>query len=193
MRQTITIDYLPNEVTAYLNKELTCPLVENNISKNVYSNLKNIAINRLSTESPNSTLCVTSLVHEAVIRNAELKNITWKNRKHFYGAMAEGMRRIIIDRARYHNRNKREGEKFTIPLEEELVIGNVSPDLLVKLDDAINDLELNSQELALLIKLKFYGGLSSSEIAELQKDSIRTIDRKLMTARAWLLSQLEYS
>lgn len=188
-----TIDDRPNEVTAYLNKELSCPLIESSLSKDVYSNLKNIAVNRLSAESGNGTLCVTTLVHEAVIRNAELKNITWKNRKHFYGAMAEGMRRIIIDRARYHNRDKREGEKFTIPLDEDLVVSDVSPTMLVKLDDAINDLEVNSEELALLIKLKFYAGLSSSEIADLQNDSTRTIDRKLMAARAWLLSQLEYS
>lgn len=180
-----------NELTAYLNDEsVGTPSTQAKLIKMVYSDLKHIAINRLATESPNSTLTVTSLVHEAFLKLNNVHSMTWSSRRHYFGAAAEAMRRILIDRARYHLRNRREGAKASIPLEEGIHVEGVKPDELIALSDALTDLESFDEELAELVKLKFFAGLSAEEIAEIHETSPRTILRKIQSARAWLLVQV---
>ncbi|MFK7885502.1 MAG: ECF-type sigma factor [Gammaproteobacteria bacterium] len=180
------------EITTYLNDDESLkPERQSKLAKVVYQDLKRIAANRLATESANSTLTVTSLVHEAFMRLQSVHSMTWKNRRHYFGAAAEAMRRILIDRARYHLRQRREGSKSAISLDEGLLLEGVKPRELVQLDDALSDLESLDRELAEIVKLKYFAGLSAQEIAELYELTPRTASRKISAGRAWLLSQFD--
>ena len=180
------------EITTYLNADQPLqPHLQSRLEKVVYSDLKRIAANRLATESANNTLTVTALVHEAFMRLNEIHSMTWRSRRHYFGAAAEAMRRILIDRARYHMRKRREGSKSAIALEEGLVVDGVKPRELVQLDDALRDLESFDTELAEIVKLKYFAGLSAQEIAELCDLAPRTASRKIAAGRAWLLTQFE--
>lgn len=180
------------EITTFLNDDASLqPAMQSRLEKVVYTDLKRIAANRLATESTNSTLTVTALVHEAFMRLDSVHSMTWKNRRHYYGAAAEAMRRILIDRARYHLRQRREGSKSAMSLDEGLVLDGVKPRELVQLDDALSDLESMDTELADILKLKYFAGLSAKEIAELYELSPRTAARKITAGRAWLLSQFD--
>lgn len=182
------------EVTTYLNGTRTLSSADTSrLEKAIYTDLRHIAINRLACESPNSTLTVTSLVHETYLKLKQVDSMSWESRRHYFGAAAEAMRRILIDRARYHLRQRREGEKLAIPLDEGLILVGVKPRNLIELNDAITDLESFDKRLADIVKLNYFVGLSSSDIADLYDESSRTISRKIGTARAWLLAQVEHS
>jgi RNA polymerase sigma factor (TIGR02999 family) len=181
-----------DEITTLLHKSaLGNPASESELIRLIYQDLKHIAINRLRGESENYTLTVTALVHEAFLRLSKLKNMTWQSRRHYFGAAAEAMRRILIDRARYHLCECREGDNKPIQLEEGLLLEDIRPKELLDLDDALFDLGRYDSELAEIVKLKYYAGLSINDIAELHKVSPRTIDRRWQAARAWLLSEIQ--
>ena len=97
----------------------------------VYEDLKKIASNRLASESADQTLSATSLVHEAYLKLSNIADISWESRRHYFGAAAQVMRRILIDRARYHSRQRRGGEKSAIPLEEGLYLNSVKSGRLI--------------------------------------------------------------
>lgn len=186
----MTDDYV-NEITTLLNDEDAFnPRIQSQLAKLVYLDLKRIGFNRLANESLDNSLTITGLVHETFIRLNECESMTWKNRRHYYGAAAEAMRRILIDRARYHFADRREGEKMAIPLEEGLLLEAVKPRHLIELSDALTDLEAHDKELAELVKLRYFVGLSLKEIAEMQDVSSRTIDRRWSIARAWLMTEI---
>lgn len=157
----------------------------------VYRDLKRIAASKLMRESKSNTMTVTSLVHEAFMRLDGMETMTWKSRRHYFGAAAEAMRRILIDRARYYMRQRREGAKSALSLDEGLVMDGVKPDELVRLDDALTDLEAFDGELADILKLKYFAGLSAREIAEVCDAAPRTVARRVEAGRAWLLTQME--
>lgn len=180
------------EITTYLNNDDALePSALSRLQKVVYTDLKRIAANRLATESTNNTLTVTALVHEAFMRLDSVHSMTWKNRRHYYGAAAEAMRRILIDRARYHLRQRREGARSAMSLDEGLLLDGVQPRELVQLDDALQDLEQFDSDLADILKLKYFAGLSAKEIAEVFELAPRTAARKISAGRAWLLSQFD--
>lgn len=179
------------EITTFLNaEEALGPQLQSKLEKVVYADLKRIAANRLAAESGNSTLTVTALVHEAFMRLNDTHSMTWKSRRHYFGAAAEAMRRILIDRARYHMRKRREGSKSAISLDESLLVEGIKPRELVQLNDALCDLESFDEALAEIVKLKYFAGLSAQEIAELCDIAPRTASRKIAAGRAWLLTQL---
>lgn len=188
---TMSEDYT-SEITTFLNAGDSIDQGDQSkLYSLIYKDLKNIARNRLAAEYKQGTLTVTALVHEAFIKLDNVDSITWKNRRHYFGAAAEAMRRILIDRARYHSRQRREGEKNAIEFDEGIQVEGVKASELIELDDALEELESFDEEMAMIVKLKYFAGLSAEEIAPLTELSARTVSRKLQTARAWLLVQMK--
>ncbi len=182
-----------DEITTFLNdSEAIKGRDQAQLYKMIYADLKNIARNRLASEANNGgTVSVTVLVNEAFMKLDSTHTMSWKSRRHYFGAAAEAMRRILIDRARYHQRARREGSKAAIELEEGIHVVGVKSDDIVELNDALSDLEKFDDDLAMLVKLKYFAGLSAEEIAELVDSSSRTVARNIQTARAWLLTQMK--
>lgn len=179
------------EITKLLNgSDALAPATATRLEQLVYQDLKRIAASKMAKESASNTMSVTALVHEAFMRLEATDKMTWKSRRHYFGAAAEAMRRILIDRARYYLRQRREGAKSVLPLDEGLVVEGVKPSELVRLDDALADLEAFDEELAVVLKLKYFAGLSAREIAEVYEESPRTMARRIEAGRAWLLTQM---
>ena len=180
------------EITTLLNgDEPLDPATVSKLEQLVYRDLKRIAASRLVHEAKTNTMTVTSLVHEAFMRLDSMEDITWQSRRHYFGAAAEAMRRILIDRARYYMRERRKGARSAVQLDEGLVVDGVKPDELIRLDDALVDLQAFDQDLADILKLKYFAGLSGREIAELYDAAPRTMARRIEAGRAWLLTQME--
>jgi RNA polymerase sigma factor (TIGR02999 family) len=152
----------------------------------VYNELKRIAANYLSHERRDHTLQTTALVHEAYVRLVDQQNVDWKNRAQFLGVAAEMMRRILLNHARDRNAAKRGGGAQRVSLS--LAPGTFDqPDVdLIALDDALNDLQKLDPRKSRIVELRFFGGMTGEEIAEVMQISTATIDREWTLARAWL-------
>jgi RNA polymerase sigma-70 factor, ECF subfamily len=161
----------------------------------VYDELRRLAQNYLKQERSDHTLEATGLVHEAFLKLLEMPQIDWQNRSHFIGLAANIMRRILVDHARIHNAEKRGGGNQKMPLSRAERL-NFERDLnLVELDEALQKLSKDFPRKAQIVELRFFGGLSNEEIAEVLGDggtkiSLRTVERDWEFARAWLYQQL---
>ncbi|MEA3133665.1 MAG: hypothetical protein QOG17_1511 [Gammaproteobacteria bacterium] len=152
----------------------------------VYADLRRLAAARMAQEMSGQTLQPTALVHEAWLRLVNDRDRTWQNRAHFFGAAAEAMRRILIERARQRSRLKHGGGQARLNIED-LELAQTTPDDKVLLvDEALARLKVEDPELERLVVLKFFGGLSREEIAEIMGLAPRTLDREWAYARAWL-------
>jgi len=159
----------------------------------VYDELRRLAAARLSKEAPGQTLQPTALVHEAWLRLVGSENEHWNGRRHFFGAAAEAMRRILIDRARKRHR-KRHGEGLVrIDFNSLDVAITTDEELLLRVNEALEKLEAEAPERAQLVKLRFFAGLSVSESAEALGIAPATAKRYWTFARAWLLAELKDS
>jgi RNA polymerase sigma factor (TIGR02999 family) len=158
----------------------------------VYDELRRLAAARLAREAPGQTLQPTALVHEAYLRLVGPDpSYPWDGSAHFYGAAAEAMRRILIDRARDRKRLKRGGDRIRRRYDLEGVIADdASPDDLIDLDEALGRLALIDPRSAELVKLRLYAGLSLDEAAAAIGVVRRTAERDWAFARAWLFRQL---
>lgn len=163
----------------------------NTLASLVYQDLRRIAANRMAGEA-NDSMGVTGLVHEAFLRLEQTVSMKFSNRRHFYGAAAQAMRRILVERARYHSAQKRGQKVAGIAIEELGVeIEGLSTDQMLSLDQVLDALDQFDAELATLVKLKFFVGLSTTEIAQVMGSSVRTTERRWRAARAWLASELD--
>jgi len=152
----------------------------------VYDELRRLASRKLSREKPGQTLETTALGHEAYIRLVGLGDPGWQNRRHFFGAAAEAMRRILIDRARRKGRIKRGGDRQAVNVEpDELPGGTPAVDLLA-LGEALAKLEAEDRSKAELVKLHCFAGLTLPEAAAALGVSRATAERHWAYARAWL-------
>ena len=152
----------------------------------VYAELRRLAAARMAHEMAGQTLQPTALVHEAWLRLVKDGDRTWQNRAHFFGAAAEAMRRILIERARHKSRLKHGGGQSRLNIED-LELAQTTPDDKVLLvDEALVRLKEEDPELERLVVLKFFGGLGNVEIAEILGLAPRTLDRQWAYARAWL-------
>jgi RNA polymerase sigma factor (TIGR02999 family) len=152
----------------------------------VYADLRRLAAARMAQEMSGQTLQPTALVHEAWLRLVNDRDRTWQNRAHFFGAAAEAMRRILIERARQRSRLKHGGGQARLNIED-LELAQTTPDDKVLLvDEALARLKVEDPELERIVVLKFFGGLSNEEIAETLGLANRTLDREWAYARAWL-------
>ncbi len=157
----------------------------------VYDELRRLAMARLTQEKPGQTLQATALVHDAYIRLVDVaKTQHWNSRVHFFGAAAEAMRRILINRARDKGRLKRGGSFQRVDLEQIELALDTPGEQLIALDEAIESLEAESPQCAQVVKLRFFAGLSIEETAAVMTISASTVKRHWGYARAWLFDAL---
>jgi RNA polymerase sigma factor (TIGR02999 family) len=157
----------------------------------VYEELRHLAAAKLAQEAPGQTLQPTALVHEAWLRLVGSGNEHWNGRGHFFGAAAEAMRRILIDRARKRHRRRHGQGLVRVDFSQLDVAVTTNDDLLLRVNEALEKLETESPEKARLVKLRFFSGLSISEAAEVLGVAPVTAKRHWAFARAWLLAELQ--
>jgi len=155
----------------------------------VYDQLRRLARGHLRRERTGHSLQTTVLVNEAYVRLVDYKRMQWQNRAHFFAVSAQLMRRILVEHARRRNL-KRGGAVPHVSLEEAAEVGQGRPTDLVALDDAMNALARFDARKARVVEMRFFGGLSVEETAEVLKVSAVTVMRDWSTARAWLYREL---
>lgn len=156
----------------------------------IYDELKQIAANYLRRERSNHTLQPTALVHEAYLKMIDITQVKWQNKAHFLGVAANQMRRILVDYARQHNAEKRGGEFRILTLNEEIDKAIEQSAELIALDDALNELAKMDEVKAKIVELRYFGGLTVEETAEVLGVSAITIKRHWRMTKAWLYGQL---
>jgi len=159
----------------------------------VYTELRRIANRYLQGERSDHTLQSTALVHEAYVRMTEQNLPQWQNRAHFFAVAAQIMRQILVDYARSHRASKRGGDVFKLALDEAEEQAQVRDVDIVALDDALKDLAEMDEQQSRVVELKFFGGLSIEDTAEVLGISASTVKRDWITARAWLYRELNRS
>jgi RNA polymerase sigma factor (TIGR02999 family) len=153
----------------------------------VYDELRKLAAARLADEKPGQTLQATALVHEAYVRLVGGRQSDgWNSRGHFFGAAAEAMRRILVENARRKLRIKHGGATEQVELEVAELTTTVPDDDLLALDEALAQLKQEDPDKARLIELRFFGGLSNEQAADILGISTATAKRHWRYARAWL-------
>lgn len=158
----------------------------------VYIDLKRRASAYLRDERREHTLQATGLVNEAFIRLCEKEEIDWKDRNHFFAIAAKAMRRILVDYARARKREKRGGDNENLGLDEARCPPSVESRVdLADLDKALNRLALFDERQASIVELKYFGGMTLDETAEILGVSRVTVKRDWNIAKAWLRGQLE--
>jgi RNA polymerase sigma factor (TIGR02999 family) len=157
----------------------------------VYGELRRLASQKLAQESPGNTLQATALVHEAYLRLVgSPAQQRWDGRRHFFGAAAEAMRRILVEGARRRNSHKRGGGLRREALDAVDVAAPAPPEDLLALDEALERFAAVDAQAAELVKLRYFAGLSLPEAADVLDVSPRTADRLWAYARAWLHNAL---
>lgn len=160
----------------------------------VYDELRSIAAHRMAGEQAGHTLGATALVHEAYLRLVGNDQVRWASRAHFFHAAAEAMRRILVEHARAKRRLKRGGGRRRDLAGLEGVAdlaARADPDEILAVDEAIRRLEIQSPEVATVVRFRFYAGLSPDETAKATGLSPRTVYRHWAYARAWLYRELK--
>jgi len=159
----------------------------------VYIELRRIANRYLQGERSDHTLQSTALVHEAYVRMIEQALPQWQNRAHFFAVAAQLMRQILVDHARSHRASKRGGDVYKLALEDAEEQPKVLDFDIVALDDALKSLALMDEQQSRVVELKFFGGLSVEDTADVLGVSASTVKRDWTTARAWLFRELDRS
>jgi RNA polymerase sigma-70 factor, ECF subfamily len=156
----------------------------------VYSELRRLALSCLNRERRNHTLQPTALVHEAFLKLTGTDQPAWQDRAHFLGVASRLMRQILVDYARAHQAHKRGGSRERVPLGDSIVFSQEKTGELLALDQSLSRLALQDERQSRIVELKFFGGLSVEEIAELLDISPRTVKREWTMARAWLHQEI---
>ena len=157
----------------------------------VYDELRRLAAHYLRRERPGQTLQATALVHDVYLRLLQDSHLSWQSRAHFFGIAARSMRQILIERARARGAAKRGGDHVRVTFDPELMVRLPEPAIdLEALDDALTRLAALDPELARVVEVRFFGGLSIEETAEALSVSPATIKRRWTLAKAWLARDL---
>ena len=156
----------------------------------VYQELHRLAARHLAHERPGHTLQTTALVHEAFLRLSDQKRVRWQNKAHFLGIAAQMMRRILVDYARGRRYAKRGGVAAVVLLDEAATVSVERAADLVAVDDALTRLSKLDARKGRVVELRFFGGLSVEETAEVLEVSPNTVLREWRTAKAWLHREL---
>lgn len=157
----------------------------------VYEELRRLARSFLSHERPDHTLQTTALVHEAYLKLIDQRSVSWENRAQFFAISAQAMRRILLDNARRHTAAKRGSGGQKISLDD---VATMSTDganeSLIALDLALQKLETMDAEQSRIVELRYFGGLTIDETAEVLKISPSSVQREWIIARAWLYKEI---
>lgn len=175
----------------------SCPDSSDRLFQLAYGELRQLAAARLRSERADHTLQATALVHEAYIRllkgtdgaDADI----WKNRAHFFAAAAEAMRRILVESARRKRRHKRGGKKPRLAVDLASLSAPAPPFDVLEIADALTDLEAEYPDHAMLVKLRYFLGMTIAECANALGVATPTIERRWRYARAWLAQRLKQS
>ena len=152
----------------------------------IYDELRRLARRYTSRERPGNTLQTSALINEAYLRLVDQKNVRWQNRAHFYGIAAQMMRRILVDHARKRRYQKRGGGGQRVSFDEAMIVSDERAGEVVALDDALKSLAEVDPRKSQLVELRFFGGLSIEETAEVLNVSPGTVMRDWTLAKAWL-------
>jgi RNA polymerase sigma factor (TIGR02999 family) len=156
----------------------------------VYVELRSQAARYLRRERPDHTLQPTALVHEAFVRLVGQEHVAWQNRAHFFGIAAQMMRRILVDHARAHQAAKRPGAAYRVGLDERAGVMLPRDCELLLLDQALDELSTRDPRQSRIVELRYFGGLSEQETAQVLSISRATVTREWHTAKAWLYRRL---
>jgi RNA polymerase sigma factor (TIGR02999 family) len=158
----------------------------------IYEELRRLAAQKMSHEPPGQTLQATALVHEAYLRLVGNEAQKWENRRHFFNAAAEAMRRILIENARRKKSLRRGGDRQRVELDESLLIAPqyIGPDDLLALNEALEKLAYTDRNKADLVKLRIFAGLNSKQAADILDISESKASEDLAYARAWLCLEI---
>jgi RNA polymerase sigma factor (TIGR02999 family) len=182
-----------SEVTVILQRaEQGDPKAAEELLPLVYSELRKLAAHKMANESPGQTLQATALVHEAWMRLVDnAGQAQFQNRAHFFGAAAEAMRRILIDRARRRQTQRHGGGQQRMDVEEIEIPAPAPDEELLAVNDALNDLAAIDAQKAELVKLRYFAGLNLEEAARALNISESTAKRWWSYSRAWLFNAIE--
>jgi RNA polymerase sigma factor (TIGR02999 family) len=159
----------------------------------VYDELRRLAAGYMRHERKDHTLQPTALVHEAYLKLIQQRAVDWQGRAHFFGIAAQVMRRILIDHARGHLRDKRGGGVIPVPLDEALVFSPEQSSELVMLDASLKRLAKLDPRQSRIVELRFFGGLTVEQTADTLDISAKTVKREWSMAKAWLHGDLKTS
>jgi len=156
----------------------------------VYDELHHLARHYMSDERTSHTLQTTALVNEAYVRLVDSSHASWESRAHFFGVCAQVMRRILVDWARSRQAQKRGGDARALDLQEALAAAREPGTDLVAIDDALNSLAAVDPRKSQVVEMRFFGGLSVKETAEVLKVSPETVQRDWKLAKSWLRREM---
>jgi RNA polymerase sigma-70 factor, ECF subfamily len=156
----------------------------------VYSELRRVARRHMAREQPDHLLQATGLVNEVYLRLVDIRRIQWQDRAHFFAVAARLMRRVLVDFARRHKNQKRGGALQRVTLDEDLPVPGNTPEDVIDIDQALHALAAQYERKAQVVELRFFGGLSVEETAEVLNISPETVMRDWKFAKNWLLREL---
>lgn len=156
----------------------------------VYDELRRMARNYMRRQPSGHTFQTTELIHEAYLKLAKQDERSWQNRAHFFGVAASAMRHILVDYARGKSSKKRGGWQEKVTLTDDAAVSIKRSKDIVALDDALKNLATLDQRKSRVVELKYFGGITNDEIAEVLKISTDTVKRDWRFARTWLLREL---
>lgn len=157
----------------------------------IYDELRRLAAGYLRRERPDHTLQPTALVHEAYLRLVDQTQVSWQNRAHFVGVAAQMMRRILVDHARAHTSQKRGGDYEKLSLDENIDKAVQRSTELIALDEALKELAEIDPQMSRLVELRYFGGLTVEEAAEVLGVTPITVKRHWRMAKAWLFGKMQ--
>jgi RNA polymerase sigma factor (TIGR02999 family) len=160
------------------------------LTSHVYDELRHIARRYMRNERAGNTLQTTALVNEVYLRLVDVKSIEWQQRAQFFAIAAQMMRRILVDAARARGSHKRGGGAIKVNVDQALVVSPERDSSLVALDDALEAFSKLAPRQAKVVELRYFGGLSEEETAEVLKISTRTVRRDWDFAKSWLMREL---
>jgi RNA polymerase sigma-70 factor, ECF subfamily len=158
----------------------------------VYTELRQLAHRYMRWERPGHTMQTTALIHEAYLRLVDQNQVRWQHQAHFFGIAARLMRQILIEHARSHTRAKRGGGVGTISLDKAAIVSQARATELLALDDALERLATIDPRKSQVVELRFFGGLSVEEAAQVLNIAPNTVLRDWRMAKAWLRREISY-
>lgn len=156
----------------------------------VYDELRRTAAGMMRSESTNSTLQATALVHETYIRLLDQQRVALNNRGQFFAIAARFMRRILVDAARARHASKRGGEDVRVDFTQNLIAASNDGSQIVEIDEALTQLAKQDERCARIVEMRYFGGYENEEIAEIMQISLATVKRDITFAKAWLLKTI---